>query len=130
MPQQPSRTLELAGDKVMEFFQKLGSLVTRLWKERNYNEEHFPGVASRGLSELPPDQHVSFWDVAKWGLTCERLPAQADLSAKFGQQPLTVYRPPDFRIELLFWVQGIPAIHQHSFSGTFHVMHASSMKSL
>src|SRR6267143_1047813 len=114
----------------MEFFQKLGSLVTRLWKERNYNEEDFPEVASRGLSELPPDQHVSFWDVAKWALTCERLPGQADLSAKFGQPPLTVFGGRDFRIEVLFWVQGIPAIHQHSFSGAFHVMHGSSLQSL
>ncbi len=114
----------------MEFFQRLGALVTRLWKERNYNEEHFPEVASRGLSELPPDQHVSFWDVAKWALTCERLPGQADLSATFGQPPLTVFGGRDFRIEVLFWVQGIPAIHQHSFSGAFHVMHGSSLQSL
>src|SRR6267142_2323997 len=114
----------------MEFFQKLGSLVTRLWKERNYKEDDFPEVASRGLSELPPDQHISLWDVAKWALTCERLPAQADLAAKFGQPPLTVYGGRDFRIEVLFWVQGIPAIHQHSFSGAFHVMHGSSLQSL
>jgi len=114
----------------MEFFQMLGSLVTSLWKERNYNEEDFPEVASRGLSELPPDQHVSFWDVSKWALTCERLPGQADLSAKFGQPPLTVFGGRDFRIEVLFWVQGIPAIHQHSFSGAFHVMHGSSLQSL
>src|SRR5712692_435557 len=114
----------------MEFFQTLGSLVTRLWKERNYNEEDFPDVASRGLSEMPPDQHVSFWDVAKWALTCERLPGQADLSAKFGQPPLTVFGGRDFRIEVLFWVQGIPAIHQHGFSGAFHVMHGSSLQSL
>jgi len=114
----------------VEFFQRLGSMVTRLWKERDYNEEDFPEVASRGLSELPPDQHVSFWDVSKWALTCERLPGQADLSAKFGQPPLTVFGGRDFRIEVLFWVQGIPAIHQHSFSGAFHVMHGSSLQSL
>jgi hypothetical protein len=114
----------------MEFFQKLGSLVTRLWKERNYDEEDFPEVASLGLSELPPNQHVTFWDVAKWALTCEQLPAQADLAAKFGQPPLTVYSGRDFRIEVLFWVQGVPAIHQHSFSGAFHVMHGSSLHSL
>jgi len=114
----------------MEFFQKLGSLVTRRWKERNYKEEDFPEVASWALSELPPDQHLTFWDVVKWALTCERLPGQADLSATFGQPPLTVYGGRDFRIEVLFWVQGIPAIHQHSFSGAFHVMHGSSLQSL
>jgi len=114
----------------MEFFQKLGSLVTRPWKERNYNEEDFTKAASLGLSELPPDQHITFWDVAKWALTCGRLPGQADLSAKFGQPPLTVYNGRDFRIEVLFWVQGIPAVHQHSFSGAFQVMHGSSLQCL
>src|SRR6266699_3764019 len=114
----------------MEFFQKLGSLVTRFWKERNYNEDDFPEVASRGLSELPPDRYVTFWDVVKWALTCEQLPTQADLGAKFGQPPLTVYGGRDFRIEVLFWVQGIPVVHQHSFSGAFHVMHGSSLQSL
>src|SRR5713101_3379508 len=114
----------------MQFFQKLGSLVTRLWKERNYNEEDFPDVASRGLSELPPDQHISLWDVTKWGLTAEQLPFQIDLAAKFGQPPLTVYSGRDFRIEVLFWVEGTPAIHQHGFSGAFHVLHGSSLQSL
>jgi hypothetical protein len=114
----------------MEFFQKLGSVVTRLWRERNYREEDFPEVASMGLSVLPPHQHVTFWDVVKWGLTCDHLPAQADLIAKFGQPPLTVYSGRDFRIEVLFWVEGVPAIHQHSFSGAFHVMHGSSLQSL
>jgi hypothetical protein len=114
----------------MEFFQRLGSLVGRLWKERNYNEDDFPEIASRGLSELPPHQHVSLWDVAKWALTTERLPSQTDLGAKFGQPPLTVYGGRNFRIEVLFWVQGTPAIHQHGFSGAFHVMHGSSLQSL
>ncbi len=114
----------------MEFFQQLGSLVSRLWKERNYNEREFPEVAMRALSDLPPHQYVSFWDVTRWGLTCERLPGQVDIAAKFGQPPITMYQSRDVRIEVLFWVEGIPAIHQHSFSGAFHVMHGSSLHSL
>src|SRR5260370_4796632 len=61
----------------MEFFQKLGSLTTRLWKERTYNEEDFQAAAPRALCELPPDRYVTFADVTKWALTCERLPGQA-----------------------------------------------------
>src|SRR6266567_9158379 len=114
----------------MEFFQKLGSLVTRFWKERNYNEDDFPEVASRGLSELPPDRYVTFWDVVKWALTCEQLPTQADLGAKFGQPPLTVYGGRDFRIEVLCWAQGIPAIHQHSFSVVAVSLKKKSLQSL
>jgi hypothetical protein len=66
----------------------------------------------------------------KWATTADALPAQADLDAKFGDPPLTVYCGRQFRIEVLFWTQGAPAIHQHSFSGAFHVLHGSSIHTL
>jgi hypothetical protein len=34
---------------------------------------------------------------------------------------------PRFYIQLLFWMDGTTAIHQHEFSGAFHVMHGSSI---
>ncbi|HSU68400.1 MAG TPA: hypothetical protein VLJ39_16090, partial [Tepidisphaeraceae bacterium] len=34
---------------------------------------------------------------------------------------------PRFYIQLLFWMEGTTAIHQHEFSGAFHVMHGSSI---
>jgi len=67
----------------MEFFK--GSAASfSLWERTNYNEHDFPEVAGLGLTELPPHQHVSFWDVAKWGLTCERLSGQAILALNSG----------------------------------------------
>jgi hypothetical protein len=38
-----------------------------------------------------------------------------------------VYSHPRFYIQLLFWLDGTTAIHQHEFSGAFHVMHGSSI---
>ena len=37
------------------------------------------------------------------------------------------YSHPRFYIQLLFWMDGTTAIHQHEFSGAFHVMHGSSI---
>lgn len=114
----------------MEFFETLGSLVSGRWKERNYDEAAFPDVASRSLAELPPAQYISMWDVVRWSTTVDKLPRQDDIEAAFGDPPLTVYTGRGFRIEVLFWMKGIPAIHQHSFSGAFHVMQGSSIHSV
>lgn len=110
------------------FFNSLGDLVERFWAQRNYDEAAFPEVATAAFAEAPPCEHVSFYDCAKMGLLHDPLLPQQDLDAKFGQPPLTVYWGREFRIELLFWVEGIPGIHQHGFSGAFHVLSGSSLQ--
>lgn len=114
----------------MQFFNTLGSLINQRWKKANYNEQSFPEIASRALSELPPHTHVSLWDVARWALQVDELPFQPDLAARFGDPPLTVFTGRGFRIDVLFWTQGTPSIHQHAFSGAFHVLQGSSLHSL
>ena len=102
----------------------------QLWRERNYDEHDFPDVAERVLLEDPPSQKVSFWDAVKYAFFTDPLPYQFDLDADFGQPPVTVYWHHEFRIELLFWVEALPDVHAHSFSGAFHVMHGSSLHML
>lgn len=114
----------------MEFFQSLGRLITQRWKARNYNEKIFPEIANDALTELPPYRHVNSWEIVEWATKQTTLPPQADMEAKFGDPPLTVYSGRAFRIEALFWIRGLPAVHQHSFSGAFHVLEGSSIHSL
>lgn len=110
------------------FFQKLGALTGRLWKECAYRLDQFPEVASRALDELPPTENITFLDAVRCILLEEPLPRQADPGGSFGDPPVTLFRwGDDFRIELLFWVTGLPVIHQHAFSGAFHVLHGSSL---
>jgi hypothetical protein len=122
-------TYSIQGRSAMKFFEQLGTLVGRLWKERDWDEAEFPAAASYALAELPPSEFVSIWDTVKWTFT-DPLPLQFDINASFGQPPLTVYSGRDFYIDVLFWVQGLTAIHRHSFSGAFHVMHGSSLHTL
>lgn len=112
------------------YFHNLGSLVNRIWREANRDEAAFPDIAAKALEEDPPANKVSIGDAVKFGLFSDNLPIQEDIAASFGQPPLTVYWSYDFRIELLFWNEGVPGIHQHAFSGAFHVMHGSSLHSI
>lgn len=114
-------------DHIMHYFDELGSAVGQLWKHRNYDYRLFPEVAQAAFSELPPNQHTCLEDAVQFGLTKDPLPYQQDISAHFGQPPLTVYLGRDFRIEVLFWINSTPSIHQHAFSGAFFVLLGSSL---
>lgn len=112
---------------VKTFFENMGSRVEKAWQKNEFDERTFPGIAEQALLESPPSQHLNFWDVVKFVFFTGPLPQQFDLEAKFGQPPVTVYWHHEFHIEVLFWIEGMPEIHQHSFSGAFHVMHGSSL---
>jgi hypothetical protein len=111
----------------MQFFANLGEFVDRQWSAQDYREEAFPDVAYSALEEMPPGRRFSVRDVAAAALLDDPMPFQFDLNAEFGQPPFTVYRTDRFHIDILFWVDGVPDIHQHSFSGAFHVLAGSSL---
>lgn len=111
-----------------KFFSELGNRVEEVWASSDYDELAFPDAAMTALVELPPCEFVSFYDCVKYSLLTDPLPTQSDLHGSFGQPPLTVYWGREFRIDLLFWVEGIPGIHQHGFSGAFHVLSGSSLQ--
>jgi hypothetical protein len=114
----------------MPFFAQLGAEADRLWRERQYREPEFPEAAFRALESLPPSTRVTLEEILRWAIETDSLPSQHDLSQDFGQPPLTVYWGRDFRIEVLFWTIGIPGIHQHAFSGAFHVLCGASLHSV
>ena len=117
----------MSGSICKHYFGRLAAGVWRLWKDYQYDEEAFSDVAMRMLTEEPPADQVSFLDVAKFGLFTNPLPFQTDIESVFGQPPLTVHWQPEFRIEVLFWTSRIIGIHQHAFSGAFHLLTGSSL---
>jgi hypothetical protein len=58
-------------------------------------------------------------------LMSDEQPLQTD--SGFGQPELVAYNHPRFYIQILFWLDGTTDIHQHEFSGAFHVMAGSSI---
>jgi hypothetical protein len=107
------------------FFNELGRQVLEQWKKVNFSLEKFPAIAQKALDARPPSKHVSLPELMREYLLDDEQPLQS--MSGFGQPELIAFDNPRFYIQLLFWMDGTTDIHQHEFSGAFHVMHGSSI---
>lgn len=107
------------------FFKELGRTVLERWKRENFSLEKFPGISCAALEKRPPSQHVDLPALMREFLLEDEQAFQT--TSGFGQPELVAYDHPRFYIQLLFWMEGTTAIHQHEFSGAFHVLHGSSI---
>jgi len=110
------------------FFKDLGGTVLERWKRVNFSLEKFPAIARTALEERPPSEHVELPTLMREFLLNDEQPLQSQ--SGFGQPEIIAYEHPRFYIQLLFWMEGTTDIHQHEFSGAFHVMHGSSIHAL
>ena len=109
------------------FFTELGRTVYARWKKENFSLAKFPQIATKALQEKPPAQQVDAHELISDFLLNDDQPMQT--TSGFGQPEIVVFDHPRFYIQLLFWLDGTTDIHQHSFSGAFHVMAGSSIHS-
>lgn len=107
------------------FFKELGRTVLERWKQANFSLEKFPAIARKALEERPPSNHVDLSALMREFLLNDEQPFQTQ--SGFGQPEIVAYDHPRFYIQLLFWLDGTTDIHQHEFSGAFHVMAGSSI---
>jgi hypothetical protein len=112
---------------VNSFFNELGRSVAALWKQQNFSFAGFPEIAQRVLEENPPASSVDVSALIQEFLLSDDQPFQTE--SGFGQPELVVYDEPRFYIQILFWLEGTTDIHQHEFSGAFHVLQGSSLHS-
>jgi hypothetical protein len=106
-------------------FDQLGRAVLKRWKQDNFSLGKFPGIATAALDECSPAMQMDVPAFMRDFLLSEEQPAQSD--SDFGEPEIIVFSHPRFYIQLLFWMEGTTAIHQHGFSGAFHVMRGSSI---
>src|SRR3954468_18932304 len=106
-------------------FKELGDAVLDRWKRENFSLAKFPEIARAALDARPPAKKVKLPALMRDFLLNEQQPPQTD--SPFGEPELVVYSHSRFYVQLLFWMDGTTAIHQHEFSGAFHVMHGSSI---
>jgi len=109
------------------YFEKLGRTVADRWQERNFSLEAFPELARLALDEFPPSGNVDLDALIREFLSDDEQPFQSE--SGFGQPELVAFNHPRFYIQILFWLDGTTEIHQHEFSGAFHVMRGSSIHS-
>jgi hypothetical protein len=107
------------------FFKTLGDTVLQRWKAENYSLAAFPGIAQQAIDARPPAEHVDLDALRRDFLLSDDQPLQSQ--SGFGQPELIAFDHPRFYIQLLFWLDGTTEIHQHEFSGAFHVMSGSSI---
>jgi hypothetical protein len=109
-------------------FEALGDALGRRWHAAAHDARAFPALAAAALAEARLSERIDFEALTRALLARERLPTQTSLGEDFGEPPVCVYAGESFYIEVLFWLDGLVAIHQHSFSGAFMVLHGSSLE--
>ena len=109
------------------YFQQLGQIILERWQDKNFSLSAFPEIARLAIDAQPPSAHVNSQDLVSDFLLNDAQPFQTQ--SAFGQPELVVYDNPRFYIQVLFWLDGTTDIHQHMFSGAFHVMEGSSLHS-
>ncbi|MEC5125937.1 hypothetical protein VSU19_04210 [Verrucomicrobiales bacterium BCK34] len=107
------------------FFDQLGRKVRERWQQENFSLEAFPEIATTAIDESPPSGAVDLEEMIHEFLINEEQPFQSE--SGFGQPELIAYNHPRFYIQILFWLEGTTDVHQHEFSGAFHVMSGSSI---
>lgn len=107
------------------YFEKLGRTVLERWRQQNFSLEAFPELARIAIDESPPSENVDLEEMVHEFLTNDEQPFQSQ--SGFGQPELVAFNHQRFYIQILFWLDGTTDIHQHEFSGAFHVMHGSSI---
>jgi hypothetical protein len=113
----------------MQVFQEFGKFIEGLWREANYDEHAFPSIAAQALIEAQLTDRVDPWEIIRWVHRTTDLPQQADIEARFGNPPVTLYMGSRFYVDVYYWLDGTTEIHQHSFSGAFQVLLGSSIHS-
>lgn len=111
----------------IEPLQRLGRGLGERWKRLNYDEKAFPALALDCLAAARIHERFDPADLVKWICTTETPPTQTE-PGNFGEPPLIVYRGRRFYIEVIFWLDGTTAIHQHGFSGAFGVLAGESVE--
>lgn len=109
------------------YFEKLGRTVLERWRQQNFSLDVFPELARKAMDEAPPSENVDIEEMVQEFLANDDQPFQGQ--SGFGQPELLAFNDPRFYIQILFWMEGTTDIHQHEFSGAFHVMQGSSVHS-
>ena len=111
----------------MDIFRELGEEIVTEWEASKWNSLALPSIASKALGSL----RLQSWSVSElidMLLSQAALPKQFNATrTHFGQPPVTVFSHPQFFIDLYFWANADPTIHNHHFSGAFTVLHGTSL---
>lgn len=108
-------------------FAKLGNTIAQAWEKAGRDNDAFVDIATNALVHSQVLSTVEPGNIAHWLMSSQEVPEQ--YTTEFGQPPINVFVGDGFYIQVLFWLDGTTAIHEHSFAGAFGVLSGSSVQS-
>ena len=111
----------------MQYFDELGRHIRQAWAEENQEEEAFPDIALQALDNLPPPADLPEAVIRELLETDHDVTEQFAPTGTFGEPGVTQYHDDDFVIDVYFWNNAIPAIHNHPFCGCFTILQGRSL---
>jgi hypothetical protein len=117
----------MQASSVDEVFRALGAQIEHRFHDVNYNGFAFPAIAGEVFEQAQLHRYLKRDEIVRWALTTRAFPSQLDADMKFGQPPLTVYRGREFAVDVYFWREFSPEIHNHGFAGVFTVLEGQSL---
>jgi hypothetical protein len=114
----------------VQLFEDLASELDSAWLQYGRDEVAWPELAQTMLDRFAPASAIAPIEVFRWLIDTDQLPRQFDPHSHFGNLALTVATRDDFHIDVLVWTDATTTIHQHCFSGAFHVLCGSSLHTL
>jgi hypothetical protein len=111
----------------MQFFDEIGTYVQQAWAAVGRDEEEFPDIAVQALAKYPPPPDLPESVLGALLATEKEMTPQFAPAGTFGEPGVTQYHGRDFVIDVYFWNNAIPAIHNHPFCGCFTLLRGRSL---
>src|SRR5687767_13719699 len=102
-----------------QFFTELGRTVLAWWKKQKFSLACFPEIAREASEDRSPSSQVDVTGLVIHLLLNAEHPFQT--GSGFGPPVVVFHADSRFYTQMLFWLEGSPASHQHAFCGAFHV---------
>jgi hypothetical protein len=112
------------------YCQQLGNKLVAAWSRAHFDIDRISAIAVDLLDQEEPSRHIDPGRVIEWLAHTPGVPYQPDVNSRFGEPAVTMFWHPLFRLDLLYWVDGTTAIHEHGFSGAFTLLAGSSVQSV
>jgi hypothetical protein len=94
--------------------------IERCWRDQGYDPEVFADVSAAVLERSDLPARIDEMEALHWVQTAD-LPRQTGEN-EYGEPAVTAVRTDRFRLELIFWMNGVARVHQQTAHGAFCVV--------
>jgi hypothetical protein len=104
----------------VKLLEAIGDQVDAEWSAAGRAPEAFIDIAARAVLDATARAKLDPEEIVRWVQTAP-YPNQ-DGENGYGEPAITFARREDFRVELIFWMDGVAPIHHHASEGVFYLI--------